>query len=87
MSDKIFADGLSVNVTETQHGEIIKLGINKEKFIDFLLKYVNNAGYVNVDILTNKEGKKYAVLNTYKKPEETKSDENIVKFSEEDIPF
>ena len=67
MTDKIFADGLNVKVRETQYGEIINLGIKKENFIEFLLKYVNDAGYVNIDILTNKEGKKYPVLNTYKK--------------------
>lgn len=66
-TDKIFADGLFVKSVETQYGEIIKLDIKKEPFIEFLLKHVNDAGYVNIDILSKKEGGKYAVLNDYKK--------------------
>jgi hypothetical protein len=69
MADKIFADGLFVDTVETQYGEIIKLSIKKEPFIEFLLKNVNAAGYVNIDVLTNKDGKKFAALNDYKKPE------------------
>lgn len=67
MTEKKFVDGLFVDVKETQYGEIIKLSIKKEQFIDYLMVNVNDAGYVNIDILTNKEGKKYAVLNDYKK--------------------
>lgn len=67
MTDKIFADGLFVDTKDTQYGEIIKLSIKKEPFIEFLLKYVNDAGYVNIDILSKREGGKYAVLNTYKR--------------------
>jgi len=67
MAEKVFAEGLFVDVKETEYGEIIKLSIKKEQFIDFLLVNVNDAGYVNIDILTNREDKKYAVLNTYKK--------------------
>ena len=67
--DKKFIDGLFVEKKETQYGEILKLSFKVEKFKQFLNENQNENGYVNVDILTNKDGKKYAVLNEYKKPE------------------
>lgn len=84
--DKIFADGL--RVTEKQVSEnfkIIKLGIQAEKFMEFIAKYTNDKGYVNIDIKTSKNGGYYAELNTYGL---NKSEENIVNFEEtEEVPF
>lgn len=88
MTDKIFIDGLFVKSVETKYGGIIKLDIKKEPFIEFLSKHVNDAGYVNIDILTNQDGKKYAVLNTFKKPTEGTAEDNADELiNEEEIPF
>lgn len=67
MADKIFIDGMNVDTVETQYGEIVKLGFNVNKFILFAQEHISDTGWLNVDILTNKDGKKYAALNNYKK--------------------
>jgi len=85
MSDKIFADGLSIKSAQTQYGEIIKLGINYEKFTEFLAKYVNERGYVNIDLKKGKSGNWYSELNTYKSSSTTtQDDEPIVGFEDID---
>lgn len=63
-----FVKGVKVSVQETKYGEIIKLGVNLE---EFKLNPVNERGYINIDILTSKEGKKYAKINDYKKSDDT----------------
>lgn len=90
MADKIFADGLSLKSKETQYGEIIKLGINYEKFTEFLAKYVNERGYVNIDLKKGKSGNWYSELNTYNSSSSTtqQEDEPIVEFEDMDeVPF
>lgn len=77
MSD--FAKGIKVKVQETKYGEIIKLGINKD---EFLQNPFNERGWVNIDILTSKEGKKYAKINDYKATNEDNSEVDT-----EEIPF
>ena len=72
-----FAKGMKVSVQETKYGEIIKLGVNLE---EFKLNPVNERGYINIDILTSKEGKKYAKINDYKK-----SDAEVP--ADDEIPF
>lgn len=71
-----FAKGIKVSVQQTKYGEIIKLGVNLEEFKQ---NPVNERGYIDIDILTSKEGKKYAKINDYKatgdKP--TPNDEEI----------
>lgn len=71
-----FVKGMQVKVQETKYGEIIKIGV---KMDEFQQNPVNERGYVNIDILTSKEGKKYAKINDYKatgdKP--TPNDEEI----------
>jgi hypothetical protein len=93
-----FIKGMRVTTQETKYGEIIKLGI---KWDEFQTNPVNDKGYLNIDILTSREGKKYAALNTYKsnsKPvtAETIADEfdgEIVQFdggidiTDEEIPW
>ena len=83
MSDKKFIAGLFIETKTTQYGEIIKLSFNVEKFKPFINENQNEKGYVNVDILTNKDGKKYAVLNEYKKPETVQPKDDTV----DDLPF
>ena len=80
--DKIFCDGL--RVTEKQVSEI-KLGIQAEKFMEFIAKYTNDKGYVNIDIKTSKNGGYYAELNTYGL---NNKEGNIVNFEEtEEVSF
>lgn len=61
-----FVKGMRVKTQTTQYGEIIKIGINLEEFKQ---NPINERGYINIDILTSKEGKKYAKINDYKKEE------------------
>lgn len=61
-----FVKGMRVKIQQTQYGEIIKIGINLEEFKQ---NPINERGYINIDILTSKEGKKYAKINDYKKEE------------------
>ena len=71
-----FVKGMQVKTQETKYGEIIKIGV---KMDEFQQNPVNERGYVNIDILTSKEGKKYAKINDYQstgdKP--TPNDEEI----------
>ena len=69
-----FVKGLRVKTQETKYGEIIKIGINLEEFKQ---NPVNERGYINIDIMTSKEGKKYAKINDYKPKEETAQDEVV----------
>lgn len=65
-NEKIYPDGLFVDQKETSFGTIDKLSIQVDKFIKFLNEHKNAKGYVNLDMLTSKDGeKKYAVLNTF----------------------
>lgn len=74
-----FAKGLKVKVQPTQYGEIIKLGVNMEEFKQ---NPVNERGYVNIDILTSKEGKKYAKINDYKANGDKQTPDDT-----EEVPF
>lgn len=90
MTDKIFADGVKVTARQTQYGEIIKFGIKADKFIDFLAKYTNDRGYVNLDLKKGQKGKYYLELNTYKSDSVSNQtvDEEVVQFGEfEELPF
>lgn len=62
-----FAKGVVVKTVKTQYGEIIKIGINVDEFMQ---NPINERSYINFDILTSKEGKKYAALDTYKPKQE-----------------
>lgn len=74
-----FAKGMKVKTQETKYGEIIKLGVNLEEFKQ---NPVNERGFINIDILTSKEGKKYAKINDYKA-----TGDNSVPVDDEEIPF
>ena len=84
MTEQNFAKGVNVKVVKTQYGEIIKLGINYEKVGD---NPINEDGWINLDILTSKNGKKYAVVDDYK-AKKGKSDGQIMQFDDDSsIPF
>lgn len=72
-----FVKGMTVKTQETKYGEIIKIGIKKE---DFLTNPFNERGYINIDILTSKEGKKYAKINDYKPKSSEQSSEDEDEF-------
>lgn len=55
-----FAKGVSVKVQETKFGDIIKLGVNVEQFLE---NEPNEAGFINIEIRKSKAGKMYAVLS------------------------
>lgn len=87
MTDKIFADGVSIKPKETRYGEILKIGINAEPFMDFLAKYTNERGYVNLDLKKGQSGKWYMELNTYKNNQSEEVTEDLVTFDDEEVPF
>lgn len=87
MADKIFADGVSIKLKETRYGEILKVGIKAEPFMDFLAKYTNERGYVNLDLKKGQSGKWYMELNTYKNNQSEEVTEDLVTFDEEEVPF
>ena len=59
-NDIDFAKGVSVKVQETKFGDIIKLGVNVEQFLE---NEPNAAGFINIEIKKSKAGKMYAVLS------------------------
>lgn len=69
-----FVKGLNVKIQETKYGEIIKLGIKKDEFDT---NPFDERGWLNIDILTSKEGKKYAKINDYKGKSEPTDGEEI----------
>lgn len=54
-----FAKGVRVKVQETKFGDIIKLGVNVERFLE---NEPNEAGFINIEIKKSKTGKMYAVI-------------------------
>lgn len=87
MTDKIFADGVSIKPKETKYGEILKVGIKAEPFMDFLAKYINERGYVNLDLKKGQSGKWYMELNTYKNNQTEETTEDSATFDDEEVPF
>ena len=58
-NDMEFPKGVSVKVQETKFGNIIKLGVNVEQFLE---NEPNESGFINIEIKKSKAGKIYAVL-------------------------
>lgn len=88
MADKQFVKGFNVKAKTTKYGEILKCGVNINEFCDN--NKMNNKGWVNFDIKKSQSGKWYAEINTYGQNFEgnnENSDEEIVQFNEEEIPF
>ena len=72
-----FAKGVKVKVVTTQYGEIIKIGVNTKEFAG---NPINEDGWVNFDILTSKNGKKYAAIDTFRAKPKEDVDEDIIPF-------
>lgn len=83
MTEQNFANGMNVKVVPTKYGEIIKIGVQIEKFSK---NPINDDGWINIDILTSKNGKKYAVVDTFK-PKKQETDGQIMQFEDDgEIP-
>lgn len=54
-----FAKGINVKVVNTKYGEIIKLGVDLEKFGE---NPINERGYINVELKKAKSGEYYVSL-------------------------
>ncbi|GEM_PF-3932894 len=73
MADKIFIKGVYGKVINTQYGEIGKVSIHLEKFVESAKAHVNEKGFVNIDILKSQKKDElghdvwYTALDTYKK--------------------
>jgi hypothetical protein len=57
MSDKVFAKGMYPKVVTSKFGNIQKVSINVQQFMDWLSEQEHPNGYVNLEIKTSKEGK------------------------------
>ena len=79
MADANFAKGVNVKAVKTQYGEIIKVGINYEEVGE---NPINDDGWINIDILTSRNGKKYAVVDTFK-PNKQETDGQIMQFDDD----
>lgn len=84
---KQFVSGISIRPQATKYGEILKIGINLENFKN----NPQNNGWVNFEILKNKEGKYYAVIDEFKNKTVENSNDiaeyNEQPYSDKNIPF
>lgn len=84
---KQFVSGVSIRTQTTKYGEILKIGINLENFKN----NPQNNGWVNFEILKNKEGKPYAVIDEFKNKTVENSNDiaeyNEQLYSDKNIPF
>jgi hypothetical protein len=62
-----------IKIIETQFGEIIKIGLSKQDR-EKLEQYQSQSGWVNINIMTSPQGKKYATIDTYGLEKEVKQD-------------
>lgn len=103
MTEKQFANGITVKAIETKYGQLIKLGINKDSILN---NPYNERGWVNIVLKTGKSGNMYAEIDNFvpnsnfsSDSGNTASNDNLVEFgeieapeveslvSEEEIPF
>ena len=62
MQEQKYPSGTNVKSVKTQFGEIVKIGINLEKF----RTNPDNNGWVNLELKHSKDGNPYLTLDTYK---------------------
>ena len=62
MTEQKYPSGTNVKSVKTQFGEIVKIGINLEKFCT----NPDNNGWVNLELKHSKDGKPYLTLDTHK---------------------
>jgi hypothetical protein len=98
MSEANFVGGMRVTRHEKAPEFVLaSIGVNIEDFIAWADKHSKN-GWVNFQLLKSKEGKPYAVLDTFEKSEapvkKVEKKEDVIEYPEEDtssidtdIPF
>lgn len=62
MQEQKYPRGTNVKSVKTQFGEIVKIGINLEKFCT----NPDNNGWVNLELKHSKDGNPYLTLDMYK---------------------
>lgn len=64
----IFIDGMNFNLPTGNTPDFIKgkISINLDQFLAFAEQYVNEDGYLNIDLKKSKKGKLYLQLNTWR---------------------
>ena len=67
--EKIFADGMYFTRPRENAPEYVKgsISVKVAPFGAFLLKHVNESGYVNLNLKESKQGKLYLELDTWTK--------------------
>lgn len=77
MSEKTFPTGFYVDRPNENAPDFVKakISIKSKDFFEFVKKHTNNRGYINLDVLESREGKLYATLNEWKKPEGLEGEE------------
>lgn len=90
--EKIFTSGLFVNPPHDGAPDFVLSGIAiTQGFLDWAKdhpQYFNEKGYLKVDLLQSKEGKGYAVVNTYGLNIDTpKKEEPAPLHVDPDLPF
>ena len=90
MTEKQFANGITVKAIETKYGQLIKLGINKDSILN---NPYNERGWVNIVLKTGKSGNMYAEIDNFvpnsnfsSGSENTASSDNLVEFGEMEAP-
>jgi len=74
-NSKVFPDGFIVKKQGTTYGDIIKVSIKADEFGKFVKAHKDENGWINIDILENREGKPYSVLNTFSAKSAKKEEE------------
>jgi hypothetical protein len=74
MAEKIYVPKCSVKTRETSFGDVLRFNFHAKTFVEWMREnkeYLNEAGYISIDILPRKEEGQYgeshnAVLDTWK---------------------
>lgn len=90
MSDNNFVGGIIFKLPADTAPDFVKgkLSINLKSFGEWIRKN-GHTGWINLDLKVSKEGKPYAILDTWK-PDKDKSNENRVEVKEDEddsLPF
>lgn len=77
--ETIFANGMFFKKPHENAPDFVKgdISIKVDEFIQFLTKYKNSTGYVNLNLKKSRGGKLYIDLNTWEKGNLEKKDDDI----------
>ena len=93
MPDKIFPAGFHYHTRRQRAPDFIIGGVSVklDEFVEWAKQYVNERGYLEIDIKKSKAGKVYAELNTYKPTNKPPAPTNRERFEDDitdaDVPF